>query len=249
LHEKNSHRYALQGRRPRILFAVQPSVVVVTGCFERTEALLATSKTVTADKKRFILRSAEKEELEIVAEMRARIFNESRNDPFYYRALRKELLAGLKSTFRVAMLYVIVCEDTLPDELHQSSPTDDFIPLITPHGRRLVGSVDVAFLPPRRGTLLEPEMLPYRAYISNLTVDVNYRRLGIGRQLLHECDDMTRQMKAQMMYLHVLEDNKVAQAVYERNGFQADKVDSAWQSILLRRPRRIRYRKDLDLDM
>mmetsp|Transcript_9884 Transcript_9884/g.16776 ORF Transcript_9884/g.16776 Transcript_9884/m.16776 type:complete len:83 (-) Transcript_9884:223-471(-) len=69
------------------------------------------------------------------------------------------------------------------------------------------------------------------------------------RQLLHECDDMTRQMKAQMMYLHVLEDNKVAQAVYERNGFQADKVDSAWQSILLRRPRRIRYRKDLDLDM
>lgn len=82
-------------------------------------------------------------------------------------------------------------------------------------------------------------------YISNLAVHPQYRRLGIGRQLLLSCESIAQQWGFSELHLHVLEDNHRARQLYHNVGYQLQEVDWNWNTLVFRQPRRLFLRKQL----
>lgn len=82
-------------------------------------------------------------------------------------------------------------------------------------------------------------------YISNLAVHPQYRRLGVGRQLLLSCESIAQQWGYSELYLHVLENNHQARQLYRNIGYQLQEVDWSWNTVLFRQPRRFFLRKPL----
>ncbi|MDY6786163.1 MAG: GNAT family N-acetyltransferase [Cyanobacteriota bacterium] len=84
------------------------------------------------------------------------------------------------------------------------------------------------------------------AYISNLAVSQSYRRQGIARKLLLNCEPMARDWGMREIYLHVLEDNQRARQLYSSSGYRLHRVESSWDSVLFNRPRRLLLQKTLE---
>lgn len=82
-------------------------------------------------------------------------------------------------------------------------------------------------------------------YISNLAVHPQYRRLGVGRQLLLSCESVARQWGFSELYLHVLEDNHRAKQLYHNLGYRLQEVDWNWNTVIFRQPKRLFLRKSL----
>ncbi|MCM1984384.1 GNAT family N-acetyltransferase [Lyngbya confervoides] len=57
-------------------------------------------------------------------------------------------------------------------------------------------------------------------YISNLAVHPQYRHQGIGERLLQSCESVSRHWQASALYLHVRSENRPAQALYLKLGYQ-----------------------------
>ncbi|MFW6264210.1 MAG: GNAT family N-acetyltransferase [Cyanobacteriota bacterium] len=83
------------------------------------------------------------------------------------------------------------------------------------------------------------------AYISNLAVKEPYRRLGIARQLLLQCEHTARQWGFNELYLHVLENNYQARELYRNSGYQLESVEPSLRSWLFNSPKRLLLRKPL----
>ena len=82
-------------------------------------------------------------------------------------------------------------------------------------------------------------------YISNLAVIQAYRRQGIARRLLTQCEPLAREWGYQDIYLHVLETNYRAQTLYRACGYQVEQAETTWVTQLLHQPRRLLLRKRL----
>lgn len=82
-------------------------------------------------------------------------------------------------------------------------------------------------------------------YISNLAVHPQYRRLGVGRQLLLSCESIAQQWGFSELYLHVLEDNARAKQLYRSMGYQLQEIDWNWNTVVFRQPKRLFLRKQL----
>ncbi|MCS6815357.1 MAG: GNAT family N-acetyltransferase [Cyanobacteria bacterium] len=82
-------------------------------------------------------------------------------------------------------------------------------------------------------------------YISSLAVHRHYRRCGIARQLLVNCEKTARIMGFSDLYLHVIEGNKPAQALYQRMGYQLERYDPDLLALLPGQPQRLLLRKHL----
>ncbi|MDJ0555836.1 MAG: GNAT family N-acetyltransferase [Microcoleaceae cyanobacterium MO_207.B10] len=80
-------------------------------------------------------------------------------------------------------------------------------------------------------------------YLSNLAVDVNYRRLGIAQKLLDCCETKAIEWGFSDLYLHVLENNYTARRLYYRAGYQLEEVEWTWASLLFKQPRKLLLRK------
>jgi ribosomal-protein-alanine N-acetyltransferase len=57
-------------------------------------------------------------------------------------------------------------------------------------------------------------------HINNVAVRAEYRRLGIGKELLDRVLDEGRRRNAKMAFLEVRSTNHAAQALYEKSGFK-----------------------------
>jgi ribosomal-protein-alanine N-acetyltransferase len=57
-------------------------------------------------------------------------------------------------------------------------------------------------------------------HITNVAVRAEYRRLGIGKELLDRLLDEGRRRNAKMAFLEVRSTNHAAQALYEKSGFK-----------------------------
>ncbi|MBE9044867.1 GNAT family N-acetyltransferase [Pleurocapsales cyanobacterium LEGE 10410] len=68
-------------------------------------------------------------------------------------------------------------------------------------------------------------------YISNLAVNQNYRRLGIGSQLLARCEQIAIDWGYQETRLHVLDSNDSAKKLYYHNGYQILQVEANWMNL------------------
>ncbi|GIL87045.1 hypothetical protein Vretimale_14180 [Volvox reticuliferus] len=144
--------------------------------------------------------------------------------------------ATLDGYFLVARLF--------PDDPQQT-------PLPPGQGSRIVGtaSISLSASSPFVRRLPSVNLPPSdAAYISNMAVDPRFRRRGVARALLAACEDVARSGARADVWLHVLEADEAARALYGGAGFVAAAKDS-WLDTLKRgggRPR-ILMRRELQL--
>lgn len=65
-------------------------------------------------------------------------------------------------------------------------------------------------------------------YLSNLVVKPNYRRQGVGKKLLAECDRIAVNWGYYQIFLHVLKNNEGAKQLYFTEGYRLDRSESNW---------------------
>lgn len=85
-----------------------------------------------------------------------------------------------------------------------------------------------------------------RAYLSNVCVLRQVRRQGIAHQILEQACSYAYDVGARHMYVHVVEENNAARALYENKcGFTVEQIENASMARSLNRPRRILLHKAL----
>lgn len=85
----------------------------------------------------------------------------------------------------------------------------------------------------------------YYPYISNLAVVSSWRRQGIASQLLVKCEQIAQQWRHQQVYLHVLENNYSARALYSSLEYQLIHTEWSFNSWLWSSPQRLLLSKKL----
>lgn len=85
-------------------------------------------------------------------------------------------------------------------------------------------------------------------YLSNLAVHPKYRRYGVASELLMICEKFSQDWGFQDLFLHVLENNYQARQLYFKLGYRVHKLESNWNTYLLRRSRQILLFKHLNPD-
>jgi ribosomal protein S18 acetylase RimI-like enzyme len=85
-------------------------------------------------------------------------------------------------------------------------------------------------------------------YLSNLAVHPKYRRHGVASGLLTTCEKISQEWGFQDLYLHVLENNHQARQLYFKLGYRVHKVESNWNTFLLKRSSQVLLHKHLSLD-
>jgi len=84
-------------------------------------------------------------------------------------------------------------------------------------------------------------------YVSNLAVGRAFRRQGVARRLLAQCEPLALDWGYQDIYLHVLETNQQAQQLYLSCGYRIAARETTWATQLLRQPRRLLLHKRLNV--
>jgi ribosomal protein S18 acetylase RimI-like enzyme len=106
---------------------------------------------------------------------------------------------------------------------------------------KVVGTIEVT----NRGTLYHASLAKRYAYIANLAVDDGYRSLGIGRQLINQCESIASQWGFGYIYLHVMAENPAANHLYTKLGFEVLCSDRTWHLLPWKRSSRLFLRKAL----
>ena len=89
----------------------------------------------------------------------------------------------------------------------------------------IVGTIEIAL----RSSLWSNN--PQNPYISNLAVAPDYRRLGIGSQLLAACEQVALDWGYTETRLHVLDRNESAKQLYCKNGYQISQIEPNWGNL------------------
>ncbi|MEC4806534.1 MAG: GNAT family N-acetyltransferase [Jaaginema sp. PMC 1079.18] len=100
----------------------------------------------------------------------------------------------------------------------------------------LVGTIELTL----RSSSLFGAQYPY---ISNLAVSPAYRRRGLARQLLCQCEPTAKKWGYREIYLHVMENNTGAIALYRNCGYHLHSTEANLGSWLWDRPHRLLLRK------
>lgn len=87
------------------------------------------------------------------------------------------------------------------------------------------------------------------AYISNLAVSPQHRRLGIAKQLIQKCEVIADQWQCRRLSLHVMENNLGAQNLYQTLGFIYQEAEWSWRAWLWQKPRRLLWEKILTTEI
>ncbi len=104
----------------------------------------------------------------------------------------------------------------------------------------IVGTVEIAI----RSSSFWSNNYQY-PYISNLAVNKNYRRLGIGSQLLARCEQVAKDWGYQETRLHVLDSNESAKRLYCHNDYQISEVEVGWGKLWLDYSPRLLLKKQI----
>lgn len=82
-------------------------------------------------------------------------------------------------------------------------------------------------------------------YLANLAVGQDYRRQGIGSQLLKYCEQIAANWSFAQLYLHVLASNNQAQQLYLQNGYKIQQVETDLYSLFVTSQRRLLLTKSI----
>ncbi len=94
--------------------------------------------------------------------------------------------------------------------------------------KTIVGTVEIAVRYPSVWSLDSQY-----TYISNLVVKPNYRRQGVGKKLLAECEQIASSWGYYTIFLHVLKSNEGAKRLYIEKGYRLDRSESSWSDLFL----------------
>lgn len=89
----------------------------------------------------------------------------------------------------------------------------------------IVGTIEIAL----RSSMWSNN--PQHPYISNLAVAEDYRRLGVGSQLLAACEQSALDWGYSEIRLHVLDRNESAKQLYCKNGYQISQIEPNWGNL------------------
>lgn len=110
-------------------------------------------------------------------------------------------------------------------------------------GDRLLGTVELSLKSPSV-TAWHMNGLSY-PYISNLAVRPQARRCGVARQLLTACEQTALEWGFRDVYLHVLDNNLPARALYTQLGYRLRRVELTWGTTWFGQPRQLLLSKSL----
>ena len=104
----------------------------------------------------------------------------------------------------------------------------------------IVGTVEIAL----RSLSFWSTNLQY-PYISNLAVHHDFRRLGIGSQLLNKCEQIALEWGYQETWLHVLDNNDSAKQLYCNHDYQISQIEANWGNLWFDYSPRLLLKKQL----
>ncbi|HEY9770576.1 MAG TPA: GNAT family N-acetyltransferase [Coleofasciculaceae cyanobacterium] len=107
----------------------------------------------------------------------------------------------------------------------------------------IVGTVEIAL----RSPSLWSTNVQY-PYISNLAVNQDFRRRGIGSQLLTKCEEIALDWGYQETRLHVLDSNESAKQLYCHNGYQISHIEANWGNLWFDCSPRLLLKKQIQID-
>ncbi len=108
---------------------------------------------------------------------------------------------------------------------------------------QLLGTVELS-LKSTPATMWQMNGLSY-PYISNLAVRPQARRCGVARQLLAACEQTALEWGFRDVYLHVLDNNLPARALYTQLGYRIRRVEITWGASWFGQPRQLFLSKSL----
>lgn len=139
------------------------------------------------------------------------------------------LVTGVQSARNLALFSPKLA--TYPDVTESSNS-------ILTNPEELVGTIELTL----RASSLFGAQYPY---ISNLAISPAYRRQGLARQLLQQCEPVAKRWGYREIYLHVMENNQGAIALYRNCGYHLHSTEANLGSWLWERPHRLLLRKSL----
>lgn len=104
----------------------------------------------------------------------------------------------------------------------------------------VVGTIEIAL----RSLSLWSNNAQY-PYISNLAVHRDFRRLGIGSQLLSKCEQTALDWGYRETRLHVLDSNTSAKQLYCSNDYQISQIEANWGNLWFDYSPRLLLKKQL----
>ncbi|MGF1588279.1 MAG: GNAT family N-acetyltransferase [Pleurocapsa sp.] len=107
----------------------------------------------------------------------------------------------------------------------------------------IVGTVEIAL----RSPSLWSNNVQY-PYISNLAVNQDFRRRGIGSQLLTKCEQIALDWGYQETRLHVLDSNDSAKQLYCHHGYQISHIEANWGNLWFDYSPRLLLKKQIQSD-
>lgn len=112
--------------------------------------------------------------------------------------------------------------------------------LVATKNSKIAGAVEISLQKPWWS--LAPEF----PYVSNLAVNNSYRRQGIAKKLLTQCEQISRRWGYREIRLHVLADNHSAQKLYLAMGYQFIPEAMSWYCWFPPYPSCLLMKKELD---
>ena len=180
------------------------------------------------------IRQAQPSDLKPLTELLAQSFHAPGGQaPWYYPLLKMSIQEDLRQRLRsISDEYVCLVAVT------QSVP------------EAIVGTVEINVRPQYGYAWLGlPGLLISQVvrspYLSNLAVAESSRRQGVGLQLLDACQQTAQQWGHREIYLHVLEDNRAAQNLYQQAGYRFQRPDPSWETWIFQQSQRLLLKQTL----
>ncbi len=183
------------------------------------------------------MRRAGSEDLRVLAEILAASFHETQGwRTWFLPLIRLGIYEDLRHRLRASHHPHTCFVATLGDR-----PGPDGSRIAS--GDHLLGTVELSLKssPP---TAWRISGLSY-PYISNLAVRPQARRCGVARQLLMACEQTALEWGFREVYLHVLDNNLPARALYTQLGYRLRRVELTWGTTWFGKPRQLFLYKSL----
>ncbi len=168
--------------------------------------------TIAFDIDRIDVRAVKEEEIYCVADIITHSFNFDRGwrglfTPLFKLGIAEDLRHRLRSrsTYNDSQYRHQICAIALYDD------------------REIVGTVEVSA---RNGS--DKSQPPRYVYVSNLAVSSDFRRQGIARKLLINCERIARSWGYTELHLHVMADNDSGLNLYEQLDYEVVSTEFLW---------------------
>jgi ribosomal protein S18 acetylase RimI-like enzyme len=189
-----------------------------------------------------VIRSVQEQDLPRLAEVLAHSFHSQ--DGLWgllYPLLRMGIYEDLRSRLR-NKAHRYACLVAVQSGQAQTTAQLYQLATVPGMGDRPIGTVELTV---RTSQIWQPHLGKGYLYLSNLAVQVDFRKHGVAQQLLQACEQKALEWGFENIYLHVLENNYSARRLYRKAGYQLHEVEAGLGTWLMGQPKQLFLRKAL----